>query len=60
MARKRGHIFTIPYDKLASLGLKVTSSRYGTDFSLKLRFASSSLPVFWQIDERFPDRDTIA
>ena len=57
---QKGHIFTIPYDKLASVGLKVTSSRYGTDFSLKLRFVSSQGSVFWQIDERFPDRDTIA
>ncbi len=57
---QKGRIFTIPYGKLASVGLKVTSSRYGTDFSLKLRIVSSQLPVLWQIDERFPDRDTIA
>ena len=55
-----GRIFTIQYDKLRSVRLYVTSSKYEKFIQLMLTLAPSERQYFWLIDNRFPDTDIIA
>ncbi|HEY1388372.1 MAG TPA: hypothetical protein VGF38_07495, partial [Ktedonobacterales bacterium] len=55
-----GRIFSIRYDKLRSVRLYVTNSKYEKFIQLVLTLAPSERQYFWLIDNRFPDTDIIA
>jgi hypothetical protein len=55
-----GRIFAIPYERMRSVRLHVTHSKYEKFIELALTLASPPRNDLWRIDNRFPDTDSIA